>query len=669
MKRTINKYLTGVCLSAGLFTLNSCNDFLDREPLDTVTPQAYLNNENDLAAYAINAYNFSTHGGWGMGTLTGDNHTDNMCTTDASYNLWVPKFRRVPNKSDDYSFSKIRNCNYFFEQVKPKLEAKSIAGDEGNINHYVGEMYFMRAWEYFQKLKMYGDFPIVTSTLADDKELLIATSQRRPRNEVARFIINNLDSAIVLLKTDFKNKNRLTRDAAYLLKSRVALYEASWETYHKNTPFVPAGPDWPGAKAAYNQGFSVDLDVEIAYFLDQAMSASKEVAGHIALTPNTHQINPVSASPNGWNSYFDMFSAVDMGNIPEVLFWRAYDKGLNITHAVSVYVKNGGNNGLTKGYVDTYLMKSGLPIYADPDYKGDKTIDDQKAGRDERLQLFMFGNSDRLTMASDTSIYNAPGILGLVEVRDVTGYRIRKCYNYDPTQSPSSGMDCYYGSIVFRAVEAYLNYMEACYMKNHSLDATAQGYWKAIRERAGVDTDYSKTIAATDLSRESDWAKYSAGSLIDATLYNIRRERRCELIGESFRMDDLKRWRALDQVKNYIPEGFNLWDEAYLSDSYYEDKDGQKVSLLIEPGTDKSPNVSSRKDSKYLLPYRIIEKNNQVYNGYTWSKANYLTPLPAYEILLTAGAAAEGSTEVDLGSSPLYQNPYWPMVANESATE
>lgn len=667
MKRIINKYFTGVCLLTGMFALNSCNDFLDREPLDSVTPQAYLNNENDLAAYAINAYNFSTHSGWGLGTMTGDNHTDNMCTTDPSYSLWVPKNRRVPNKSGDYSFTSIRNCNYFFEQVKPRMEAGVITGNEENIKHYLGEMYFLRAWEYFLKLKTYGDFPIVTSTLTDDKELLIATSKRSPRNEVARFIINNLDSAIVLLKEDFKNKNRLTRNAAYLLKSRVALYEASWETYHRNTPFVPGGPGWPGANAAYNQGFSIDLDAEINYFLDQAMSASKHVADQIKLTPNTHVMNPVSTSPGGWNSYFDMFSAVDMGSYPEVLFWRAYDKGLNITHGVSVYVRGGGNNGLTRGYVDTYLMKSGLPIYADPNYKGDRTLDLQKEGRDERLQLFMFGNSDRLTMESDTSIFNAPGILGLVEVRDVTGYRIRKCYNYDPDQAPSSGLECSYGSIVFRAVEAYLNYMEACYMKNNSLDATAQSYWRAIRERAGVDPDYNKTIAATDLTRENDWATYSAGSLVDPTLYNIRRERRSELIGESFRMDDLKRWRALDQVKNYIPEGFNLWDEAYQMEAYQDEKEGQKVSLLIEPGTDRSPNVSSRRDSKYLQPYRIIENNNQVYNGYTWSKANYLTPLPAYEILLTANAAENG--DIDLGSSPLYQNPYWPLVANEAATE
>lgn len=668
MKRRIKKYFAGFCLLSGALALGSCNDFLDREPLDSVTPQAYLNNENDLAAYAIKAYSFDTHSGWGLGTLTGDNNTDNMCSADPSYDLWVPQFRRVPNKSDNFSFSSIRNCNYFFEQVKPRLAAGAITGNEENINHYIGEMYFLRAWEYFKKLKTYGDFPILTQTLPDDKELLIAISQRKPRNEVARFIINNLDSAIVLLKADFKNKNRLTKNAAYLLKSRVALYEASWETYHRNTPFVPGGPGWPGAKAAYNQGFTIDLDAEIAYFLDQAMSAAKEVADNIPLSSNSHVMNPTTAA-NGWNPYFDMFSAEDMGTFPEVLFWRAYSKSLNITHGVSVYIRNGGSNGLTKGFVDTYLMKSGLPIYADPNYKGDRKISDQKAGRDERLQLFMFADGDKHTMLSDTAIFKVPTILDLVEVRDITGYRARKCYNYDPAQAPSSGLDCTYGSIVFRAAEAYLNYMEACYIKNRSLDATAQRYWAAIRERAGVDPDYNKTIAATDLSRENDWGKYSAGSLVDATLYNIRRERRCEFLGESFRMDDLKRWRALDQVKNYIPEGFNLWDEVYKDESFYSvDEKGNRVSLLIEPGDGRTPNVSSRNDSKYLLPYRIIEKNNQVYDGYTWSKANYLTPLPAYEILLTTQAVAEGE-QVDLGSSPLYQNPYWPLVANESASE
>ena len=43
-------------------------------------------------------------------------------------------------------------------------------------------------------------------------------------------------------------------------------------------------------------------------------------------------------------------------------------------------------------------------------------------------------------------------------------------------------------TIANRASDALLNYMEACYEKNGNLDAKAQSYWRAFRERAHPDT-------------------------------------------------------------------------------------------------------------------------------------------------------------------------------------
>ena len=51
----MKRYFKYIALSAGVL-LSSCNDFLDREPLDKVTPEAFFENEGDLAAYAINLY-------------------------------------------------------------------------------------------------------------------------------------------------------------------------------------------------------------------------------------------------------------------------------------------------------------------------------------------------------------------------------------------------------------------------------------------------------------------------------------------------------------------------------------------------------------------------------------------------------------------------------------
>lgn len=45
-----------------------------------------------------------------------------------------------------------------------------------------------------------GDFPIVRNTFMDDLQQLTEASKRMPRNEVARFIISDLDSAAMLMK-------------------------------------------------------------------------------------------------------------------------------------------------------------------------------------------------------------------------------------------------------------------------------------------------------------------------------------------------------------------------------------------------------------------------------------------------------------------------------------
>ncbi len=674
LKNIFSKHIiiAGACVLG--FTLGSCDDFLDRQPLDVVTPELFLNSENDLATFPLGYYNgiFPTHGGWSTGIGRYDDHTDNQATNNPNTNLYVPGEWKVP-ASGGFGFNYIRDFNWFFEQVLPKWKAGEISGNSTNIDHYIGEVYMLRALKNFAFLQAYGDFPIIRTTVKDVHENLVEAAKRAPRNEFARFIISDLDSAIMLLNEDMSNKVRLTRNAALLAKSRVALFEGSFLKYHKGTPRVPGGSGWPGADMSYNSGFSIDIDREIDFFLSTAMDAAKEVAENVELTSNSGVTNPSiaasgAAEPEGWNAYFEMFGARNMGAYPEILFWRDYDLDLQVVHAVSIYIKRGANTGLTRGFVDGFLMKNGLPIYAaGSGYHGDVTIMDAKEDRDDRLQLFLSGEDDIRESVSKSgsnnidsvSTFGMPTIIDLEEVRDVTGYRSRKFLNYNLDEAPGSDMTCTGGSPVYRVAEAYLNYIEACYIKNNALDGTADQYWKAIRRRAGINEDYTVTIAATDMSQENDWGAHSAGSLIDATLFNIRRERRNEFVSEGMRMADLKRWRAMDQVQNYVIEGFNLWDEAH-DDEAYKDEDGNL--LLISDGGSTS-NVSAEALGTHLRPYQKVVANNQVYNGYNWSKACYLYPISFRELQL----ASPDQTSVE--NSNLYQNPYWPTVANGSAIE
>ena len=644
--------------------LVSCNKYLDREPLSNITPSSYLWNEADLAAFTIARYNFPTHGGFNVGTFGNDNHTDNQAASGYS-TRWVPGELRVPQSGGSWNFDQIRQANYFLETVLPRWNDKKIQGNANNIAHYIGEAYFLRAYDYFNRVQALGDFPIIRATLPDQLDALKLASQRRPRNEVARFILSDLDSAILLLqKNPPGGKNRISQNAALLFKSRVALHEGSWLTYHKGTPQVPGGPNWPGAGKI--PGFNINIDAEIDFFLTQAMDAAALVADNVSLVTNNRS-GSYNASAN---PYFTMFGDVNMNGYSEVLLWRQYDPTKGINHNVNHYInRNGGNTGYTRQFVDNFLMQNGLPIYAPGSgYKGDDYIADVKADRDQRLQLFMkapgeLSYTDRTGANNSPLVEGNPDIVGLAETRYVTGYAVKKGMSYLFVQAEGSLGST--GSIVFRAVEAYLNYIEASYLKTGSVNGKADAYWRAIRTRAGINPDYNVTITATDMSKEAgnDFAAYSKGQLLtDKTLYNIRRERRTELMAEGLRFFDLKRWRALDQLKTVpqIIEGFKVWGPMQ---EWYKRPDG--TSTLIEAGTpSRTANVSKKSESLYLRPYRInLATSNLILDGYKWAFAHYLDPIAVQNFLITAEKGG------DISSSVIYQNPGWPTEANRGATE
>lgn len=656
-----------MALVGGLLATSSCNDFLDMKPLDQVTPGEYFSTADQVGAYCISQYNglFSTHSGFGAGTVNNDKNTDNMVAGGYSSAYFEKGQWRVPN-TGGWDFSQIRYCNYFFETVIPKNEAGLITGAPDDIRHYIGEMYFIRAWVYYNKLRTFGDFPIVTKVLPDVKDELIAHSARRPRNEVARFIISQLDSAAMYMQEDISgNKTRLTRDCALLVKSRVALYEATFEKYHRGTGRVPGDANWPGKKVYPN--YSTDIDQEINWFLDQAMAAAEQVADKIQLTENTGLTNPTGPTAiTNWNPYFEMFAAEDMSVYPEVLFWKDYliSGDVAISHGTPAYIYSGGNNGMLKSFVDCFVMEDGLPYYKSNDYKGDKRIMDVKANRDLRLQLFLFGEDDMLpsknTEDGTFKAFAQPNVISTeAQTIDQTGYRIRKCLTYDKNQIVSGQSSSTTGCIIFRAVEAYLNYLEAYYVKNGKVDGKAAQYWKAVRTRAGINPDYTNSINNTDLAQETDLAAHPGGYEVDATLYNIRRERRCEFIGEGMRWDDLIRWRAWDALltTKFIPEGYNFWDEAYKT---YELPDG--TDAINDDPNSPTANMSSRLVSKYVRPFAKVKANNAVYDGFTWAKANYLSPIAINEIKLA-------SPDNSVDNSVIYQNPYWPTEIDGTAIE
>ena len=667
-------------------TVTSCSDFLDRPPLDQISPDSYYTTADQLGTFTINYYTsiFPNNSGWFAGVATFDDGTDNQASRGGNSGMYLQDQWKVPT-SGGIGMNAIRNVNKFINESEAKIAAGKVTGTPEQINQYMGEAYFIRAMLYYSKLQDYGDFPIELKELNVNNDLVEA-SKRQPRNLVARQILSDMDKAIDKLQVTIANKVRINKNAALAMKSRMALYEATFEKYHRGTGRVPGDANWPGKNKEWNKNFTINQDDEVNFFLDQAIDAAKKVCDAVPLkTQNSHVMNPSSIGQyNGWNSYYDMFASPDLSKYPEVLLWRQFNSNLtpSLAHLTSNKLRGGASTGWTRGLVESFLMKNGLPIYASGSgYHGDTTVDMTKTDRDERLQLFMFGESDVLgidqksidlankKLAAGATpltkiLFNAATLFATDQAsRDVTGYRQRKFYNYDPAMQLGQTFSDVDGQIIIRVEEAMLNYIEASYLRTGSLDATATGYWTALRARAGITAPISTTIAATDMSKEADvnrpsydWAAFSAGHPVDATLYSIRRERRSEFAGEGLRNDDLIRWASLDQVKNYQIEGVNFWDQIYQNPSFV-DKNG--VSLIIADG-DAKATMSAKTLSKYVRPYQIQKTNNILYNGYTFYQAHYLSPFSYQEMQL---CSPDGTAE----NSNLYQNIYWPVQANGEA--
>lgn len=649
------KYCALIALSGALA---GCNAFLDMEPESSLSPGQYLTTEENVGAYATDLYNlFTVHETNSWGIWKNDCHTDNMAYANPS-DIFAPGYWKVGQTGGSYEFTAIYRCNYFFDNVLQNFRDGKISGVEANIRHYVGEVYFFRAWAYFQKLTLLGDFPVVTHLLPDNLDKLTEESVRKPRNEVARFILEDLDRAIEYMRDvpPVGGKNRLSEDCARLMKSRVALYEATWLKYFKGTAFVPGGDEWPG-KAVYPdyQYPSGSIDAEIEFFLDECMKESKLIADKYPLVQSTGVFQSSATAPA--NEYFDMFGDEDMSGYPEVLLWKDYSNAEGVTNSVVEFASAANQGyGITKSMVDAFVMDNGLPIYAaGSGYEGDADLNRITEGRDSRAEIF-------IKKPGDTNLHSEAGpesyevepwpniVNSTASMKYTTGYTLRKGLNFDGAQSIRDRSEV--GCIIFRAVEAYLNYMEACYEKTSALDSDAQKYWTAIRDRSKV-AGYQITIDNTDMDieKEGDWGAWSAGAVVDPTLFNIRRERRCELMAEGFRRNDIRRWRAMDQMKTtpWHPFGVNLWENLASNPDFL----AMNNNNLIE-----GENVSPAAFSKYYAPYHILS-NNRVYDGYKWSLAHYLDPIAVQHFLITGGGKVE--------ESKLYQNPGWPQKAGLGA--
>lgn len=530
----MRKYNLKYCIAIFFLVFTACEKNLEKLPLDEISSEVYWKTTNDLKLFVNQfyptAFNVSGSDRY-EGIFAADLESDDMVHVQE-----IPRLQgsRVVPATGGWNYVPIRGVNYFMANYQ-KCES-----DFEEYKRYVGEALFFRAHFYFELVKAYGDVPYVSIPLHTDSEELF--NGRTPRNQVVDSIIADLDKAIEYLPAGKQEGGtRLNMEIAQLYKSRVCLYEGTWEKYHAGDVFKAANAD-------------------PQKYLQMAVQASEAVMQSGAYSIFT------TGNPQ-WDYFF--FGQTDYANNPEVLFWKKYDLNLGVGHARQFQIATGksGGMGLTKSFVESYLCSDGNPIYNSDGsfnalYQGDGDLISTTKNRDLRIKQTIFTPGFPLqVIGGDTTYFVRPSVDQPAHTVNPTGYQINKTLNFDPVHHKSldTHADGFTGWILFRFAEVLLNYAEAKAELGTLTQSDIDISIKLLRDRIGMPN-----LVIANIKTDPNWQFPDLSPVIN----EIRRERRIEFIGEGFRWNDLARWAAADELiagKRPLGAKFNALDYPDLS--------------------------------------------------------------------------------------------------------
>ncbi len=560
MKNTI-KSITGIICSGVLAV--SC---LDLNPEAQLSDAQVWSKAENFQLFANQFYgwtrDFSAKDNYQSPLSDGphsDYRSDLLCDYHAA-NIWSNGTNPLPSKSNDFNnlYKRIYYTNLLIKNASDFSNKKAIAAP-------LGEAYFFRAYFHFELVQLFGDAILVTEPLDIDSKQLFG--KRNDRLEVINQCISDLKAAAELLPDVPSQAGRLCSYTAWAFLSRVALYEGSWQKFHKD-----------------------NMDTAKPLFKEASDAASK------VMESKNYELF-YSEKLGGRDSYRYMFvlesadcnpAKLTKADNMEYILYTRHDQALkpinfNITKTAFNNVYN-----VTKKMADMYRCQDGLPISVSPLFKGYDTAVSEFENRDNRMNATLLkhgqpcwnneGNFSRKTW-DDADLANSMS----ANVRNSTGYANYKWATEREVPTNSEAYDY----PVIRYAEVLLNYAEAVYE-----------YSDAISD---VDLDKSLNLVR---HRSNPDMKALSNSLVAANprmsmREEIRAERTVELFLEGFRIDDLKRWKTAETEMPGDLLGIK-WKGTWFETNW--------------PGQEKPINSDG---------------NIIMFSGRQWEQKHYLLPLPS----------------------------------------
>ncbi len=573
------KYLTIGLMATTM--LASCADILDKKPLTEISDNDLWSDPALLKAFVNSRYNqVGVNGAESMQSSIVDETELTWlrgCETHNFARLSPTDLGRMngawwgwDNRSWSTKWTNISNCNIFFERVDNVGFT-----DEAEKTKLVGQVRFIRAFEYWDLIARWGAMPIITKSFSINDRDEIVDQKRNTYKECIDFLVGELDQAAKELPANWSGDDygRATSVAALALKSRILLYAASplmnEDVKIPEVGYTTPEPDrWQkaakaatealdAAQAAGYELYNLNGDPSKNYqmiFMDNT-AANKETlfarmgtnsAGGESISSCDQYNNPNGYG--GWGGNCPLLELVDAYEVVKDGVASKFDWN-NPEEKANPYANRDPRFYATILYDGAKWMTRNVETYFDVDSNGNIT----GGGKDTK-----FGNDS----------WNA----------SPTGYNMKKFM--DEGYALNSWNFCARNWIHLRMAELYLNKAEALY---HTGDEEgAREALKPVRQRAGMPA-----VTAT------------GADLLEA----IKNERRIEFAFEEHRYFDVRRWKEAPKyfgstvhaitIKKY-PDGKKTYEVDKLRSDVGGDRkwDDKMYWLPISKSEmDKNPNL------------------------------------------------------------------------------
>ena len=471
----IYNYILLGCLISSSF---ACSDILNKKDLSAVTEEDVWNDSKYATAY-LDKLCRDNLPDWDAGA---SNNSDEANGGDG-----IMYGQLTTSSIDTWNYEQIRKINLLLQ----KVGSGSI--DEETQNTLKAQALVLRAWRYFQMVRLYGGVPLILEPQELTDDLYVT---RAKTSECIAQMVKDLDDAIAILpwKWTSDDEGRITKAAAMAFKGRILLYWASPQ-------------------------FNPDNDKQR---WEDAYNANKQVMEELA--------------QNGYGlygSYSDLW--FDEMNVEAVFVKRFQEPGLTNswnagTRPLSEAQNYTGYNRPTLEMVESYPMADGTPITESKDYD----------------PVYFWKNRDprfAQSIAYNGCLWELSGKSGRIQWTYVgselnnptpSGFYCRKAVDesYTPYYTERSSTDW----IEIRYAEVLMNYAECA----AELDKKDEAYaiLKQIRNRASI------------LPGSDGLYGLKAGMSHDDMIKAIMLERKIEFAFEGKRYWDLRRRRLFASELN-----------------------------------------------------------------------------------------------------------------------